>query len=254
MINHFIIIGDAHRDVPKQLRRVHHAFPQYPPDETAVILLGDVGLNIFRNNSDNRAKQHSSSLGYILYCLRGNHELRVSQVPGMERAWDENVNGFIWLEPEFPLIRYFDDVAGQYNISNFSILTIGGAYSIDKDIRLQMGYFWNPKEELTSEEKEATLNLVKDKHYNFILSHTCPYEFMPEHLLLPQVKSNNAMEHFLSDLSNACIWDNWLFAHFHADEIVKPHVQLLYEKPLELTAIFDYWKNYKPFTKGDNND
>lgn len=245
MLKHFIVIGDAHREVRKQLRRVQHYFPQYSPDETAVILLGDVGLNIFRDNSDHRAKRLSSALGYTLYCLRGNHELRVSQVPGMERAWDENVNGFIWLEPEFPLIRYFEDAVGQYNINGFSILTIGGAYSIDKDIRLQMGYFWNPKEELTPEEKENAFNLTKGKHYHFILSHTCPYEFMPEHLLLPQVKTNNIMEWFLSDLSNACSWDNWLFGHFHSDEIIKPRVQLLYEKPLDLAAISDYWKNYR---------
>ena len=247
MIKNWVVVGDAHRKVLNQIECVWETFPTYTPEETAIIFLGDVGINIFQDESDKALKEAINKTGYTLYCLRGNHELRASQVPDMKRNYDETVNGFVYYEEAFPHIYYFEDTVGEYIINGYSILTIGGAYSIDKVYRLASGYFWNPEEELTDEEMQTGKNLADGKHYDFVLSHTCPHEFMPTWLFLPNINQktvSNKMEWFLSDLSHICDWNIWLFGHYHADIFICPHVQCLYEKPHDLNSIFDYWANF----------
>lgn len=246
MNKHFVVIGDAHRQVSAQLERIQIRYPS-PPEELAVIILGDVGFNVYKNKSDWKVKHQASKFGYTIYCLRGNHELRCSQVPNMIKKFDKDVQGEIWYEEEFPLIRYFDDAVAEYTIENYKCLTIGGAFSVDKQIRLQNNYFWFPDEQLTHEEMDAGLELAKGKHYHFILSHTCPWSFRPTHLFLSQVKQSQVdcqMEWYLENLSKICEWDNYLFGHYHADEVIAPHVQILYQDPLLLEAIYDYWEMY----------
>lgn len=260
-IKHWVIMGDAHRRVLEQIDRVWTTFPHYAPLETAIIFLGDVGINIFQDESDKALKEAINKTGYTLYCLRGNHELRANQVPDMKRNYDETVNGFVYYEEAFPHIYYFEDTVGAYTINGYSILTIGGAYSIDKVYRLASGYFWNPEEELTEEEMRDGINLARGNYYDFVFSHTCPFSFMPTWLFLPNINQKtitNKMEWYLEDLSKKCEWKNWLFAHFHDDVIIKPHVELLYQEPHDLDFVFSYWKRYdledSPFLGGENND
>lgn len=246
-MKHWIVIGDAHRQVLEQIDRVRATFPSYDPAETAVIFLGDVGINIFCDGSDKQLKEAISETGYTLYCLRGNHELRACQVPDMKCGYDEEVNGDIFYEEDFPNIRYFEDGVAEYLINGYSVLTIGGAYSIDKPYRLTKGLFWNPEEELTDEEMRDGVSLAQGKTYDFVFSHTCPFGFMPTWLFLPNINQKavcNRMEWYLEELGQKCEWNNWLFAHFHDDVIIKPHVQLFYQKPHDLDDIFDYWVCY----------
>lgn len=246
-IKHWIVIGDAHRRVLEQMDRVITIFPHYTPTETAIIFLGDVGINIFCDESDKQLKENINKTGYTLYCLRGNHELRACQVPGMKCKYDEEVKGITHYEEDFPNIHYFEDGVAEYSINGYSVLTIGGAYSIDAPYRQAKGFFWNPEEELTDEEMRFGINLADRQSYDFIFSHTCPFSFMPTWLFLPNINQkavSNKMELYLEELSKKCYWKNYLFAHYHDDAIIKPHVQLFYQEPHDLDDIFDYWECY----------
>lgn len=182
-----------------------------------------------------------------IYVLRGNHEDRASNNPNVIWNWDEEVQGEVGIESEYPNIHYLKDCVAEYTFGQYKCLCVPGAYSVDKMYRLQMGWEWFPDEQLTHEEMDAGLELAKGKHYHFILSHTCPWSFRPTHLFLNQVKQSQVdcqMEWYLEDLSKICKWDNYLFGHYHADEIIAPHVQILYQNPLLLEAIYDYWIMY----------
>lgn len=219
------------------------------PSNYAIVLLGDVGFNYYNPDSwqSKKLKKKANNYGFQIYCLRGNHENRACNNPNIQWAWEEEVQGFTGIEPAFPNIHYLNDIVDVYHFGDYKCLTIPGAYSVDKNYRLQMGWDWFPEEQLTELEMESGLGLAEGNSFDFVLSHTCPYSCMPTHLFLNAVNQNtvdNTMEWWLEEVSNACNWKHWVFAHYHSDEIVKPHVQLVYQKPLAMNDIVYYWNGY----------
>ena len=144
MINKFYITGDTHgtpilgrlREAGQTFKNLNHSF-----EETALIILGDAGLNYFLDERDRHLKQEVEERGIYIYCVRGNHEVRPQDIPTMKLVYDDSVGNGIYMEDSYPHIRYFVD-GGQYTIENYSVLVIGGAYSVDKYYRLATGRRW----------------------------------------------------------------------------------------------------------------
>ena len=49
MIKNFIITGDTHGRVPARLDRIKAERPDLIPEETAIVILGDAGINYWLN-------------------------------------------------------------------------------------------------------------------------------------------------------------------------------------------------------------
>ena len=125
----YIITGDCHGQFSR-----FKSLGNMP--NTAVIILGDVGLNYHLDERDLSAKRYLAKFPFAFYCVRGNHEARPGDVKGMKQIYDEEVQGWIYMEDEFPNIRYFQDW-GTYCIDGLRTLVIGGAYSVDKYWRIR---------------------------------------------------------------------------------------------------------------------
>ena len=253
MIKKWILTGDTHGDVISRLENIKLNSPEYIPEETGVIILGDAGLNYWGNKTDKKNKKATNDCGYVIYCVRGNHEMRPTDVPGMQTLFDENVNGLIHMEEEYPNIKYFIE-GGSYVINDYNVLTIGGAYSVDKYWRLSRaeaagrsfsGWFWN--EQLDDFEREKITEYIRGNEYDFVFSHTCPYEWEPTDLFLSIVDQStvdNSMEHWLSDLREEISYNIWCFGHYHADRMERPHVEQYYKYYENIDIIFERWKKY----------
>ena len=63
------------------------------PSTIGVIILGDLGLNYYLDSRDEKLKKQVNTLGFQLYCVRGNHEARPQEVEGMCEIYDKNVKG-----------------------------------------------------------------------------------------------------------------------------------------------------------------
>lgn len=230
----------------------------YKPEETAIIILGDTGLNFWLNKTDQKIKKLIDNKGYYLYCIRGNHEQRPQFIQGMEKIYDDFVDGPVYWEPQYPHIRYFMDY-GYYNINGYSCAVIGGAYSVDKWYRL--GRFnmteetnnpkksgWFNDEQLTSGERQhAEIKLV-GRYFDFVFTHTCPYSFQPTDLFLgfiDQKTVDNTMEKWMESLKDKISWGVWCFGHFHADRIERPYVEQYFNDIETLDTIYQRWNNYK---------
>ena len=240
--NKWYISGDTHGDFTRFLRIKNE-------ENIAVIILGDSAINWNLSDYDKGFKSHLKTKypNITWYLLRGNHDARPTAVYGMLQDWDDEVQGYVYYEPEFLHIRYFMD-GGEYIIENHSILTIGGAYSVDKFYRLQMGYRWFEDEQLTPLEKRNIEQIVKGKHYDFVLTHTCPFEWRPTDLFLTGIdesKVDNSTEIWLQDLKETFTWDIWLFGHYHADRLERPHVEQLFKVIENLSDIWDRWHSGK---------
>ena len=235
---------------------------EYKPEETAIIVLGDAGINFFLNRSDQRTKEQIQHFGYTLYLVRGNHEMRPEHLETITTKWDDDVGSYIYVEPQYPNIRYFMNY-GIYTINNYRCLVIGGAYSIDKWYRLaRAGYLtpghndpkktgWFSDECLTTEEMadcDKMINKSGNNHFDFVFSHTCPKKYQPTDLFLPSVDQStvdNSMEIWMNKISEKIVVNiAWLFGHYHQDRLEQPHVEQYFNDIEALDEITERWKSY----------
>ena len=204
-----------------------------------VIILGDAGLNYYLDLRDELTKEKLRYYYADFYCVRGNHEQRPEAIKDMNKVYDEEVKGYIYMEDKYPYIKYFID-GNEYDINGQRTLVLGGAYSVDKWYRIDRGMSWFAEEQLSQEEREEILAKVKGNHYDLILAHTCPICWQPRDLFLSfldQSKIDNSMEKWLYNLMQKITWSRFFFGHYHDDRIVRPGVYMLYDQVHELDNI-----------------
>jgi 3-oxoacid CoA-transferase subunit A len=258
MIKNWLVRGDTHGNFVWIYNEILN---NYQPEETAIIILGDAGFNFYLNKTDKKIKEQVNNYHYIIYCVRGNHEARPQNVPGMLEVFDPEVNGYVYIENDYPYIRYFKDY-GIYTIDGYSVGIIGGAYSIDKWYRLaragimsklDQGYTnskrtgWFPDEQLSNEEMDDAEKLFMGKKLDFVMTHTCQYSWRPVDLFLhgvDQSSVDNTMEKWLDKLKDEFEWNIWLFGHYHVDRLERPHVEMYYNDIEQLETVYDRWRQY----------
>ena len=230
---------------------------EYAPEDTAIIPLGDVGFNFYLNKTDEKFKKVANSKGFKLYCLRGNHEARPTDIQDIEYQFDEEVNNDIWIEPQYPNIRYLVDGC-VYQFGKYRCLCIGGAYSVDKWYRLARGNFtedtnnpkktgWFSNEQLTHDEMSSIQQDIYSIDVDFVFTHTCPLSFQPTDLFLgfiDQSNVDNSMEYWMEQIKDTFSWNIWCFGHYHADRIERPHVEQYFHDIEELDTIYKRWERY----------
>lgn len=261
-LKHLIFTGDTHGGVAtiSRIGNIQQNMPEYKPEETMVVILGDAGLNFWLNNTDKKYKKLLNSMGYHIYCVRGNHEQRPELIKSMVLVNDENVNNVVYMEEAFPNIRYFVD-GKIYNLLGYKCLVVGGAYSVDKWYRLaRAGYSkdeaetadpkkcgWFKDECLTAAEMVAIMEEVKGESIDFVLSHTCPLSWEPTDLFLngiDQSTVDKSMEAWFDELKDNVKWKYWLFGHYHANRIERPHVEQFYQEYEDVESIIARWNKY----------
>lgn len=244
MINRFLITGDTHANFTR-FKNYSKEIQQDP--YTAIIILGDAGLNWSLDEHDAQLKNFlSKRYGFYIYCLRGNHEARPQDVSGMKVVYDENVKNVVYMQDKWPRIRYFMDY-GEYTFNEFSVAVIGGAYSVDKWYRLDNGFRWFENEMLNQEEMKSCYNMLCNKTYDFVLSHTCPISWEPNDLFLPSIDQKSvdkSMEIFLYQLKDSITYNIWLCGHYHDDRLVRPHVEMFYNDTENINDIWERWDRY----------
>lgn len=240
MINTWLVSGDTHGSTSR-----FNALDAYEPGTAAIIILGDVAFNYHGNEQDYYIKRKVNAHQNYIYCVRGNHEMRPTDIPTMEKFWDENVANMVYYEPEHPYIRYFID-GYCYDIGGHHALVIGGAFSVDKDYRLAMNRKWFPNEQLTTEEMNNISKIYANDEFDIILSHTCPLSWQPTDLFLnfiDQSKVDNSMEIWMDNFKDNIKYNIWLFGHYHHDRLVRPHVEMLSTDIQKLDDIYNHWND-----------
>ena len=221
------VMGDIHGKAPLALTQLAN---KPNKDKIAVILLGDAGLNYYGHRRDDYFKEYMNNIGVKFYCVRGNHEKRPEKVNGIERMFDCQVENYVYAEPHFPNLRYLID-GYEYMFNGLSCLSIGGAYSVDKWYRLRNGWMWHKSEQLSEQEMEDISNKWRGQFVNVVLSHTCPFDWQPTDLFIPEVDQttvDNTMELWMNKLKDEVLWDKWLFGHFHQTrDIIEERVKML---------------------------
>ena len=107
-----------------------------------------------------------------------------------------------------------------------------------------MGYNWFADEQNSEDKRIKILEDFKDKEVDIILSHTCPLDWQPTDLFLRSVDQSmvdNSMEKWLNEIKDNVKYKLWLFGHYHADRLVRPHVEMMYADTVDLDTIWNMW-------------
>ena len=197
----------------------------FSPETDLIILLGDAGLNYFRNYRDINVKKKLSKYPFTYFCIRGNHEMRASacinEDPVLWTTEVETFQGPVWIEKRFPNIVYaIDCPCIYYFIEGYKTLVIPGAYSVDKYYRLRNGWSWFEDEQLNPAEMELGRKLIElNPAVDLVLSHTCPSTYIPTDLFLPMIDQSTVdrtMERYLGEVEYKLDYKYWLWGHYHA--------------------------------------
>lgn len=130
--------------------------------------------------------------------------------------------GKVFMEDDYPNLIFLKN--GEiYTINNKKVLVIGGAYSIDKNIRLLYGWHWFKDEQLSKSEMNTILEKYQGTHVDVILSHTSPKKFEPVEVFLSGIDQktvDKTMEEFLDTVEETIKYDKWYCGHYHTEKIV----------------------------------
>ena len=209
----FYITGDTHGN----FNRINYLCEKFETSKEDILcILGDAGINYYLNKKDYMLKQVLQDMPITFFCIHGNHEERPFNISTyITKKWN---GGIVYYEEEFPNILFAKD--GEiYNINGKSILVIGGAYSVDKEYRLLKGWSWFKDEQPNKEiVKYIEKQITKQRHFDIVLTHTCPIKTEPRHMFLPfidQSKVDKTTELLLQRIADWITFDNWYFGHFH---------------------------------------
>lgn len=209
----FYITGDTHGN----FNRIDYFCQRFETSKEDILcILGDAGINYYLNKKDYMLKQVLQDMPITFFCIHGNHEERPFNISTyITKEWN---GGTVYYEEEFPNILFAKD--GEiYNINGKSVLVIGGAYSVDKEYRILKGWSWF-KDEQPSKEivKYIEKQITKQRHFDIVLTHTCPIKTEPRHMFLPfidQSKVDKTTELLLQRIADWITFDSWYFGHFH---------------------------------------
>ena len=209
------ITGDKHANYKDVL---FFCYQNNTSKEDTLIILGDAGINYFLDLRDYLLKESLANYSITFFCIHGNHEERPNLIPTYKTK--EFHEGTVYYEKRFPNILFAKDTE-IYDFNGLKTFVIGGAYSIDKEYRLMRGYNWYSSEQPDNKTKQRAIKVLNNNKVDIILSHTCPYSYLPREAFIPGFEKkevDNSTEYFLDMIEKNYDYQKWYCGHFHIDK------------------------------------
>jgi 3-oxoacid CoA-transferase subunit A len=188
--------------------------------EDIIIILGDACINY--NNQSTSLKEKLSKIPITLFCIHGNHENRPQNIPTYkEKIWN---GGVVFIEDEYSNILFAKD-GEVFNIADKKCIVIGGAYSVDKFIRLERGFNWWADEQPSDEIKVLVEKKIEriNNNIDVVLSHTSPLKYEPIEVFLSfidQSTVDKSTEEWLDKIEEQITYKKWYCGHYHTEKTI----------------------------------
>lgn len=227
------ITGDTHG----KFKRVEAFCQRFQTTrEDILIILGDAGINFSGGIRDEMNKCYLESLPITLFCIHGNHEQRPGTIDTYkERVWH---GGSVYYEGEYPHLLFARD--GEiFDLDGKKAVVIGGAYSIDKMMRLTYGYGWWPDEQPSEEIKKYVEQQLENRNWkiDLVLSHTTPLKYEPVEVFMAgidQGKVDKSTEIWLDKIEERLDYKKWYCGHYHTEKKIEK-LEIMFENFGELS-------------------
>ncbi len=185
-----------------------------------MIILGGAGINFSGGFKDQAKKDYIATMPIILFCIHGNHEQRPFTIPSYEET--EWHGGTVYVEKEYPNILFAKDGA-IFDLDGIKTVAIGGAYSIDKMMRIAYGWGWWEDEQPSEEIKQYVEKQLDkmDWKVDVVLSHTTPLKYEPVEVFLSgvdQSRVDKSTEEWLDGIEDRLEYKKWYCGHYHTEQ------------------------------------
>lgn len=163
---------------------VHGKFNEYLriiQDEESSIQLGDFGVGFPKYRPFNIPEQHRF--------IRGNHD-----------------------NPD--VCRQHPNYLGEFGYTDKDIFFVSGAYSIDKDWRIEGVSWWND-EELSYTQGQECIDLYKKIKPKIMVSHDCPESLCSSQFCEHKEMIKTRTGQFLQMMFEYHSPKLWVFGHYH---------------------------------------
>lgn len=201
--------GDRNRFRSKDIRKISSG--------DTLIVCGDFGYIFSRGEQEEKYLDFLATLPFCLLFVDGNHECfdRLESYP-MEMWHGGKVHVIRRDGSSKPKIIHL--MRGQiFEIEGKKIFTFGGAYSIDKNIRIPGYSWWEQEMPSDGEMKEAIRNLEKNDYaVDYIITHAAPEDTMS--IFHPFHEEEKRLNNFLEWIRENTRYKHWFFGHLHRDE------------------------------------
>lgn len=160
-----LLLSDIHGDyfiLQDAINKAHQV------SATCIIQLGDFGLFDKDNGKDFHRVCQSANIP--VYFIEGNHDdcSRWTALTEVTKIWDDANLFYI---PRGTVME----------IDGRTLAFMGGAWSIDKNIRLQHNMHWDEREDINDQEVERLIQNSKDKKIDMFITHCPPNSVISEH-------------------------------------------------------------------------
>lgn len=221
------ITGDTHG----RFERVERFCERFGTSrEDILIILGDAGINFNGGRYDRMKKEFLQSLPITIFAIHGNHEQRPQTLGTYrEKMWH---GGMVYYEEEYPDLLFAKD-GEVFDLDGKKAIVMGGAYSVDKMIRLMYGYGWWPDEQPSEEIKRAVERKLDELGWkvDVVLSHTTPLKYEPVEVFLKgidQSKVDKSTEEWLDGIEDKLDYGKWYCGHYHTEKKID-RVEIMFE-------------------------
>ena len=191
---------------------------QQTTTDDILIILGDSGFNFGGGERDRFLKTRASQFPITIFSLHGNRENRPQNIPGyVEGSFH---GGKILYEPQYPNLLFAVD-GEVYRFAGTDCLVVGGAYSTGKEYRLAKGLGWWPDEQPSPEIKAYVEQQIREKQFDIVLSHTCPFKYEPTEMFLGGIDQrtvDDSTERWLDTIEESIQYKAWFCGHWHTDK------------------------------------
>ncbi len=220
------LTGDIHGEL-ERFYRLESADGRRPGEGDYVIVCGDFGL-VFQTEGtmgyieERRRVAEIEKMPFTVLFVDGNHEnfYRLNRYP--KEHWQ---GGTVHRVSSNILHLMRGEI---YHIEGKTFFAMGGAYSRDKQMRLEGLSWW--EEELPSEKeyKNAERNLRDaGMKVDVVLSHQAPREIIRRMGRYPD-RHDAELTGFLEWVMYEVTFEKWFFGHWHGDKEIPPKFRLLW--------------------------
>lgn len=217
------ITGDCHCDF-KHIKYFCERFNLNHND--SIVICGDSGINYYKYKRNKIYKEYLNELGVTFLVVQGNHEKCNGELIGDKNYGNyklqiEHNNKFV-VEDKFPNIKFLLN-GESYEIGDYNVLVVGGAYSVDKEYRIENNLGWWENEQPTEKEKERTIKTCENFNYkfDFVITHTAPLKYEPVEVFLNWINQDNVdkkTEIWLDELEDKLEYKMWYAGHYHTNK------------------------------------
>lgn len=215
----FYITGDTHRD----FHRIEDFCARInPAPEDVMIILGDAGINYYGGWRDRDLKRRLAGLPLTLFSIHGNHEQRPCKSPSYHTAlWN---GGEVYVEDKFPNLLFAAD-GSFFSFDGVQTFVMGGAYSVDKDIRLARNWAWWPDEQPDEEARQWAEQQLAANGWrtDIVLTHTTPLRYEPVEVFMScvdQSRVDKSTEGWLDMIEQRLAYRHRYCGHYHTEKTI----------------------------------